>query len=308
MRTENGKWTMENDVAQNNVRRRFIFFVALALFSIFDSQFSIAQHYVGVKAGYGLARGRFYTIYGTPESSMMWNNKTAGVVWKYFSPLPVFGGVSAEMEFQQRGYRIYDNGSPQSISAIVSDSTSYRAKTRTVSSLTVPLIWQPHFYMFNRRARFFLSAGVTFSYNTGIGDTFTADQYTAKKVVDDASRNLYHWEQTVETTTIPYTMQTARDVRWNYGWLGGAGVSILLNRVEIFAEGRYYYGMSDILRTKSRYVFNEEESIRSELDNIYITMGVTFRLGKGGILAPPLSKRRRAQAASDDFTTIKTNR
>jgi hypothetical protein len=80
-----------------------------------------------------------------------------------------------------------------------------------------------------------------------------------------------------------------------------------VNRLEIFAEGRYYYGMSDILRTKTRYVFNEEESIRSELDNLYITMGVTFRLGKGGILAPPLSKRRRAQAASDDFTTIKTN-
>jgi hypothetical protein len=82
---------------------------------------------------------------------------------------------------------------------------------------------------------------------------------------------------------------------------------VLVGRFEIFAEGRYYYGMSDILRTRSRYVFNEEAAIRSELDNIFVSAGVTFRLGQGGILAPPLSKRRRAEAASDDFTTIKTN-
>ena len=258
-----------------------------------------AQHYVGVKMGYGAAQGRFHTSYGKPETAMTWNKYTGGLVWKYFSPQQIVGGVSAEVEFQQRGYRTFDGGDPRAIAVVISDTTSYRAKTRTVSSVTVPLIWQPHLYMMNRKVRFFLSAGITVSYNTGMGDELT---------ITDYKWNAADRTQTVTPVTAPYKMQTARDVRWAYGWLGGVGLSVLVNRWEIFAEGRYYYGMSDILRTKTKYLFNEEYSIRSELDNIYISLGVTFRLGKGGILAPPLRKRQATPVGDDNFRNIKTGR
>jgi hypothetical protein len=155
--------------------------------------------------------------------------------------------------------------------------------------------------MFNRKVRFFLSAGVTFTYNLGIGDKLTTTDYTATETSEDI------WEQTSVSSTSPYRMRTARDVRWHYGWLGGAGFSLLLDRWEIFAEGRYYYGMSDIIRNDTKYRFNDQRMLRSELDNIFISVGVTFRLGKGGILAPPLRRQAAPPAGDSDFRNIKLN-
>lgn len=284
---------------QQNIARKSILFGMILLLSVVGWQPSAAQHYIGVKTGYGAARGRIATVWGYPESATIWNKYSAGLVWKYFSPQQVVGGVSAELEFQQRGYRVYDGGVPDAVSVIISDTTSYRAKIRTVSSVTLPLIWQPHLYMFNRRVRFFLSAGITFSYNLGVGDTWTVDNYTWNE--NDRVQTVTYGE------TAPYKMQTARDVRWNYGWLGGAGFSFFVDRWEIFAEGRYYYGMSDIMRNDTKYHFNEERALRSELDNIYISVGVTFRLGKGGILAPPLRRREAVPVGDSDFRNIKLN-
>jgi hypothetical protein len=165
--------------------------------------------------------------------------------------------------------------------------------------------------MLNRKVRVYGSLGVTFSYNIGANNTMTMTRYTPNKVWDDQANNIYHWGEPTQTSeTTPYEMKTARDVRWNYGWLGGAGLSVLAGRFEIFAEWRYYYGMTDILRTGSRYIFNEEESIRSELDNMNVTMGITFRLGKGGILAPPLNLFRRGakKGGGVNFNDIKSGR
>jgi hypothetical protein len=286
-------WRFENGAMRRVLRTGF-----LCLFvSIIHPQISTAQHYLGVKAGYGAAQGRIQTVWGAPQGKMEWNKYSAGLVWKYFSAQQVVGGLSAELEFQQRGYSVYDGGIPGAISPIISDTTSYRMKTRTVSSVTLPLIWQPHLYMFNRRVRFFLSAGITFTYNLGMGDNLTVTEYGF-----DGQGN-----RTIETVSAPYEMNTARDVRWNYGWLGGAGLSFFVDRWEIFAEGRYYYGMSDIMRNDTKYKFNDERTIRSELDNIYISVGVTFRLGKGGILAPPLRRPEAAPAGDNDFRNIKLN-
>ncbi len=274
--------------------------IFLTLFTLHSSLFTLsAQHYIGVKGGYGAAQGRLYTVWGTAQGELMWNKYTAGVGWKYFSPQQVVGGLSAELEYQMRGYRAFDGGSPGNIrNLVVSDTTSYRAKTRTVSSITLPLIWQPHLYMFNRKVRFFVSAGITFSYNTGIGDTYTVASY----LWDPIER-----VQNVSTTTEPYEMQRSRDVRWHYGWLGGAGIGVSMGRWEVVAEGRYYYGMADIIRNDTKYHFNPERTLRSELDNIYITVGVWFRLGKGGILAPPLRRRTPIPVGDSDFRNIKLN-
>jgi hypothetical protein len=264
-----------------------------------------AQHYVGVKGGYGAAQGRVRSVYGKADGTMMWNKYTAGLMWRYYSPQQVVGGLQAELEYQMRGYRIYDGGNV-SEPAVVSDTTSYRVKLRTVSSVTLPLIWQPHLYMFNRHVRVFASAGVTLSYNLGLGDTYSVTEFNAARVIDGPGESEYHWEQTrTVTQSGPYKMQTAQDVRWNYGWLGGLGVGVMFDRWEVFAEGRYYFGMSDIMRADSKYRFNSERLMRSELDNLYITVGVFFRLGKGGITEPPLRRRRAAAVGGGEFKNIK---
>lgn len=248
-----------------------------------------AQHYIGIKGGYGSMMGRFYPSF---ESHMIWNRYTAGVAWKYYSEQKIWGGVSAEFEYQQRGYRLFET------ETVVSDTTSYLSRTRTVNSLTVPLIWQPHLYLFNRNVRFFLNLGVTFTYNLGIGDKMTVFTHN----VDPNDKTIV----TTSTVTTPYTMITARDNRFNYGLCGGAGLGLLFGRWEGFFEARYYFGMSDILRKRTKYTFNEQGTIRSELDNLYFNIGVFYRLGKGGIKAPPLRlKRTGAQTDENDFRNIK---
>jgi hypothetical protein len=245
-----------------------------------------AQHYIGVKGGGGSASGRFYPDY---ETKMLWGKYTGGVMWKYYSAQQVVGGVSVELEYQTRGYQLYEGH--------VSDTTYYRARTRAVSTITMPIIWQPHMYFAKQRVRLFINAGVTFSYNLGIGDTLTEYEHFV-----DSEGNFTH-----ETTvTTPYTMNNARDGRWNYGICAGLGVGVMLGPCEVFVEGRYYFGMSDILRTKTRYQFNEQGTIRSELDNIYFTVGVFFKISRGGIKEPPLVFKRKAERMrDDDFRNIK---
>jgi hypothetical protein len=242
-----------------------------------------AQHYVGAKVGYGAASGRFYP---QRETGMFLGNYTGGLAWKYYSDQQIIGGVGAELEFQQRGYKIY-LGNP-------SPTTNYTL--RKVSSVTMPLIWQPHLYFFDRQLRVFLNAAFTFTYNLGIDDSMTQVRF-----YDDGSGTMVS-----SSVTTPYKFVTARDNRWNYGIFGGLGFGVLFGRCEVFAEARYYYGMSDIVRNYTKYQF-QSEFLRSELDNLYINVGFFFRLGKGGIKAAPLKKnnRNRSQQNTFDFRNIK---
>jgi hypothetical protein len=285
-KVESGKWKVRANVksALRSLLSTFNFQLSiLLLLSTFHFQLSTAQHYVGVKAGYGAAQGRFYP---PKEGAMTWGKYTGGVMWKYYSPQQVVGGVSAELEYQTRGYRIFEG--------VVSDTTDYKSKTRIVNSISMPLIWQPHLYLANRHIRVFVNAGIVFTCNLGIGDTFNISEYRAGLGM-------------VSSETAPYKMITARDNRWNYGLCGGFGFGVLFGRWEVFAEGRYYFGMSDILRNSTKYQFNEEGSIRSELDNLFINVGVFFRLGKGGITEAPLRRNKDRVPDTNSFSNIKLN-
>jgi len=254
-----------------------------------------AQHYVGVRGGYGAASGRFEPK--PSKSKLVMGKYTGGVSWRYFSPLRILGGVGVDLEFQQRGY-LHLNGASHNIGP----TDNYISTERSVGSVTLPLVWYPHFYLARRHLRVYAVAGVSVSYNTDIGGSVTTTNY-----VYDADTKT----QTSTSVTVDYRMNTARDVRWGYGWLGGAGFEVMAGRWSLAAEGRYYYGMSDVLRNKVKYPFHEgsygsQLPLRSELNNIFVTVGVYYRLGKGGILAPT---RRAARPTSrgDNFRNIKPN-
>lgn len=275
------------------VTKKATYGILLAAIAIMFAAEVSAQHYVGARVGYGGGKGRFYP---KVVSDFTWNRYTGGIAWKYYSEQQVIGGVAAELEYQQRSYKYYGRGE------VASDTTSFHAYTRTINSISMPLIWQPHIYFFNRHVRVFVNAGFVLSYNTGIGDTFTVFEQLV-----DADRN-----KTTSTVTSDYKFVTARDNRWNYGICAGFGVGYLFGRWEIFAEARYYYGMSDIIRNKNKYIFQKdyEQFLRSELDNLYINVGVFFRLGKGGIKAAPLrlndpDRKKARQGSTTDFRNIK---
>ena len=115
-----------------------------------------AQHTVGFFGGGGMANGRFEP---TQETKPIWGVITFGASWRYYSPQRVVGGVGADLEFIQRGFQVATNTSR------VDDEKDYLYYTRRVNSLSLPIVWQPHTYMFNRHLRLYGEAGITLSYN-----------------------------------------------------------------------------------------------------------------------------------------------
>lgn len=220
-----------------------------------------AQHYVGVRGGFGGGTGRFEPK--PDERGTVWGLSHGGISWKYYSADKYLGGIEADLLFMQQGYREYDLSYVPPDSNDPAERESYYQ--RTVNSITLPVYWQTHGYMFARRMRVFLNLGVYVSYN-----------YSSKEESHDYI--------TGETTSGKYDMKSVRDNPFTYGLAGGAGLSWSFDRLEIFAEGRYYFGYGDILRNRNRYEYNP---LRSPLDNYQIAFGVYWRLGKGGILSPP---------------------
>lgn len=233
--------------------------ITVLLLSVLGAGSVSAQHYIGVHGGYGGGSCRFLP---KRESGMIWGMAMAGVSYKYYSRQLYVGGVGAEINYLQKGYK-YDK---------VKDSdTSFQHR---LSSIELPIIWQPYIYLFNRNARFFINLGLTFSYN------FAASTQIVSKKNGVLSDNKYDFE-------------LVRDNRWGYGLVGGAGLSVLIGRAEIVVEARYFYGFSDLFKNKTKY---DSNPLRSPLDNIYGMAGIYWRLGKGGILAPP-GKRLEARLA-----------
>ncbi len=228
--------------------------IIAAILLLFSSlPFAGAQHYVGVRGGYGGGSVRFDP---KMDTKMLWNRYSGGVSWKYYSAERYLGGVEIDVEMLQKGYRRIEYNKPD---------TSYVWRS---NSITMPIMWQPHFYFFKRSLRVFLNAGVTFCYN------FDADYEYVSQRSGTYESGEYHY-------------QLNRDNQWGYGIVGGGGAGILVGRFEYFAEARYYFGFSDIYKNPNKYKTNPE---RSPLDNFNISVGICYRLGKGGILAPP-SKR-----------------
>lgn len=219
-----------------------------------------AQHTFGVYGGGGMANGRFEP---TQETKPIWGAITFGASWRYYSPQRVVGGVGADMEFIQRGFKIATNTSR------VDDPKDYLYYTRRVNSVMLPIIWQPHTYMFNRHLRLYGEAGVTFSYN--LSSDYEIERLEGgEKVVEEGD---YHFS-------------TVRDNRWGYGLCAGGGLAILINRFEVVARARYYFGYSDILKNRNKHYDTIEgftlTPLRSPLDNLTITIGLSYRFNKEG--------------------------
>ncbi len=213
-----------------------------------------AQHYIGVRGGWGGGSARF-----TPqqETAMQWGLYSGGISYKFFSDVKYVGAIQLDLQYIGKGYVTLER---------TNSDTSYH---RTINSFELPFMWQPHFYFFQRHARFFLNLGVQFSYNMD-------------------SKQWYESKQQGVYDEKPYPMKLVRDVRFGYGLCGGAGISILAGRWDITMEARYNFGYSDILRSTIKYELNPYT--QSPLDNLNFSLGIYYRLGKDGLRAAP-SKR-----------------
>ena len=238
---------------------------------------STAQHTFGVNFGGGMATGRFEP---TQETKPILGTFTGGFSWRYYSAQRIAGGIGADLEFVQQGFRIATNTSR------VDDEKDYLYYTRHVNSVMLPFLWQPHAYI-KQRVRIYLEAGVNFSYNL-------SSSYEMEKLIDGVK----------VTEEGDYPFKLVRDNRWGYGLIGGGGVAVLIKQFEINLRARYYFGYSDILRNRNKYSSTIEgftlTPMRSPLDNLTFTVGVNYRFNKEGFEAwKPRRKRPKASRTFD---------
>ena len=229
--------------------KRFSFLVILVIVLSSGGGLS-AQHYLGVRGGLGGGTARFAP---TRETGSQGGLPSGGVSYKFYSNVKYVGAIQVDLQYLGRGY-MYDE--------YFGSDLSYH---RTIGSIDMPFMWQPHIYMFRRNARVFVNLGVNLTYNIGSKD---------------------YWESK-ENGPLPkekYPFVLTRDNRWGYGLVGGAGLSFFIKRFEVAIEGRYYFGYSDILKNRTKY---ETNPLRSPLDNVNISIGFYYRLNKEGIRSAP---------------------
>ena len=132
-----------------------------------------AQHTLGFTAGYGMSNGRFQP---PQEMKAIWGQYSAGLTWRYYGTQRVVGGFGIDLEFLQQGFSYATNASR------VDEPADYLYYTRKVNSLVLPIVWQPHVYLFNHRMRVYLEAAATFSYN--LSSTYENEQARAEGLPD----------------------------------------------------------------------------------------------------------------------------
>lgn len=240
---------------------------------------SAAQHTIAITGGTGYATARPYPA---QEMKPIWGTYQAGVSWRYYSMPRFIACIGIDVELLQRGFafapypHFYEN------------KKDYKYYKRTINSIMVPIVWQPHFYLFKKHLRIYLEAAPTFSYN------FASKFYNEEE---------YVYAMTEDGTVIPfeaikegkYEFRLERDNRFSFGLCGGGGFDLIFGQLEFGVRVRYDFGYSDILRNRNKYYSNNLDGVekpgenpfyytplRSPLDNLTISMKLGFRIGKAG--------------------------
>ncbi len=230
-----------------------------------------AQHTLGVTVGNGSGKIRAYP---SIETKSVYGYYTAGLTWRHYTQERYVGCFGIDLEFIQRGFAYAPYTSTNN-----NDGENYGKEllyyTRNINSIMMPIIWQPHVYMFHNRVRVYAEAALTLSYD------LSSDYY-------DALRESYG---TVDDYEGKYNYKTARDNRFGYGLAGGVGISYLVDRLEFSASARYYFGYSDVVKSRTQYYDAGTDGtenpfsytpIRSPLDNVMFRVGVSYRFSAGG--------------------------
>ena len=247
-----------------------------------------AQHTLGFTAGYGMASSR---LDPKQEMKAIWGSYTAGLTWRYYGQQRFVGGFGIDLEFLQQGFSLATNAS------MVEEKKDYRYYTRNVNSIVLPIVWQPHFYLFRNHVRVYLEAAATFSYH--LSSTYENEEAKASGAAD--------WKG-------DYSFKLPRDNRWGYGLAGGGGIALLIRRFEINVRARYYFGLSDIVRNRNKYADNGIDGsenpfwatpMRSPLDNLTVSVGLSYRFNKEGFSTWKPRPKREKEPRSLQIRIIK---
>ena len=255
--------------------KRFVKILTLVLLlSAVVTTKSSAQHTVAVTGGTGFATARPYP---SQEMKSIWGTYQVGFSWRYYSMPRFIACFGIDVELLQRGFSfapypyLYEN------------KKDYKYYTRTLNSIMIPIVWQPHAYLFKKHLRVYLEAAPTFSFNF------------ASKFHNDEKYSINIDGSVPAPISGKYEFRPERDNRFSYGLRGGAGFDLIFGQFEFGVRAMYDFGYSDILRNRNKYYDNLLDSatkpgenpfyytpLRSPLDNLTISVKLGFRIGKEG--------------------------
>lgn len=201
-----------------------------------------AQHAVGVRGGGGYSSVKFNP---REESSMTGIHPMFGVLYRYRGGDKVLGGIEIDANFVKKGYKK------------LTDVKSDYSYNRTVSAIEVPFLWQPHVNMFKKRMSVYLNIGPYLSVITGS----SSEKFISKK------------EGVISET--PYDFDPIKDNRFEYGLMGGAGFTVAVWKFDVFAEFRYVYGFSDMLKNPNKYP--QSKYYESPISQMNVSFGVIYK-------------------------------
>lgn len=255
--------------------RRFFTILTLALaLSVAMIARSSAQHTIAITGGTGFATARPYPA---QEMKIMWGTYQAGFSWRYYSMPRILACFGIDVELLKRGFSF----APYPY--LYEDKKDYKYYTRTLNSIVIPIVWQPHFYLIKNHLRIYLEAAPTFSFN--FGSKFYNDERYSINIDGSVDAPI----------SGKYEFRSERDNRFSYGLRGGLGFDLLFGQFEVGVRAMYDFGYSDILRNRNKYYGNNLDCItkpgenpfyytplRSPLDNLTISVKLGYRIGKAG--------------------------
>lgn len=211
-----------------------------------DNSLSAQTHYssniaLGVKGGVDLSRVNFSP--SVKQSFVLGGN--AGVTFRYIEENHF--GLIGEVNFEQRGWK--------------EDFEEYPFEySRTINYIQIPLL--AHIY-FGRRGKFFINLGPEVGFNIGESTKANFD-YT----------NISGVEGFPEKLRITYQYGLAADKKVDFGISAGLGGEFnLTRRNSMYVEGRFYYGLGNVVKSGRADSFRGSNSM-----SIMINVGYWFRI------------------------------
>ncbi|MFI3262611.1 MAG: porin family protein [Rikenellaceae bacterium] len=223
------------------MKRLFLILITLFLCSVELS----AQHAFGVRGGAGSSTVAFMPLLETRMTDI---KSTFGVSYRYRGGDKFVGGIEVDLNYVETGYKYMTGEDYQN---------SYE---RSLQQIELPFLWQPH-VAFGKKdnVSFFLNAGPYVGMTLG-------------------SSNITYKENGVVKEEIDYEFDAIKDNVFNYGIMGGAGVGARFGKIEVIAEFRYVYGLSDVLKNPTKY--NASSFTESPLSQMNVTVGVYYNFIK----------------------------
>lgn len=255
--------------------KRFVKILTLAVvLSVALIAKSSAQHTIAVTGGTGFATSR---LYPAQETRAIWGTYQAGFSWRYYSMPRFVACFGIDVELLQRGfsYALYPY--------LYENKKDYKYYTRKLNSIVVPIVWQPHVYLFKKHLRVYLEAAPTFSFN--FASKFHIEELNAPS----------GYQPLDKPVSGKYEFRPERDNRFSFGLRGGGGFDLIFGQIEFGVRAMYDFGYSDILRNRNKYYDNMLDwankpgenpfyltPLRSPLDNLTLSVKLGFRIGKAG--------------------------